>query len=247
MRRFWVCALLASVAGLCAAQSTGTELLGKFQNALTSAKSLKVVCTVTTPASGSYDYTIELAKPSYIKIDAPTELIVADGSDILLVNKRQGFFFQRKQTDAEFKHLLKPLDLCLWSAFFDAKASAAFKDAKADDPETVDGKTYDKLEFTWSLKEERTVTCRLNPTDGIVRKAEFNVQSEQNSFSLTLEVKSLTVGDKVDPAVFALKAPDGTREVGLDELATFYGNVDTALQVAKNTDRTVMIAFLWDH
>jgi len=243
MRRAPLCALLLFSAAYAGAQNAGVQLLEKFESALYSAKTLSVTYTVQLIGDSATTYKLELAKPNLAKIDSPTELIVADGTKITTYDKAKKTYYKRAQTDQELSKLLAKSELSLWAGFFNENVAAKYTSVHSLGTKARKGITYNAVEFNMPAGRPTVVTYYLHETDFIARQAEYNVTDGSVTDIVIFDAKSVAVGTSADPAKYAFAPPDGSRELTEAELnsAKWYTDLDEAMQVAKSTNRMLMV------
>jgi outer membrane lipoprotein-sorting protein len=248
MRRASLCALLLLPAAFSGAQSVAEQQMGKFIKALNSAQTLSVNYTSQVIGGTSTTYKLEYGKPNLAKIDSPTEQIVADGTNITTYDKKKKTYFKRKQTDKELRKIIVQGDMYMWAGFFDPDMSKGLKNLRSLGTKTRNGVVYNALEFILASGRQTTVTYYLSQSDLVARQAVFSVKSGNTTDIVVFDAKSVALGAKADPALYAFKAPEGSRELTEAEMnaAKWYTNLDEAIQVAKSSNRMVFVFFTAD-
>ena len=241
MRRASLCALLLLSAAYAGAQNTGVQLLEKFTTALNSAKTLTVSYSVQLIGGAATNYQLEMAKPNMAKLDSPTELIVADGSNIVTYDKTKKTYFKKPQTDQELKKLVTRNELYIWAGFFDSKIGAKYSCIHAAGTKTRKGVVYNVVQFTMPARGPTNATYYLSQADSLARQAEFKVESE----TTIVEAKTVSLGDKPEPARYAFAPPEGSRELTAAEMnaGKWYTDLNEALQAAKASGKMVFAFF----
>jgi len=230
------------------AQTVAEIQMEKFTKALNSAQTLSVTYTSQIVGAASTTYKLEFGKPNLAKIDTPTEQIVADGTNITTYDKKKKTYYKKKQTDEALKKIVLQGDLFVWAPFFDSKVSKTFKSLRSLGTKTRNGVVYNAVEFVLNTGRTTTVTYYLHQGDFVARQAVFTVKTANLTDIVIFDAKSVALGSKADPTLYAFKAPDGSRELTEEELnsAKWYTNLDEALQVAKSTNRLVFVFFTAD-
>lgn len=223
------------------AQSSTPALLAGFQNKMNEAQSLKVEFTLTPIGGTPAVYTAEFAKPNKLRVDGPTELIVADGTTISRFNKTDKTWFADPQTPELLAEVMAAEGLSIWAPFFDKNA---LNQAVARSGQTRNrrGMTLREVEaqFGGGL---RTVNYWFSE-DNLARQAEIRFRDRPNE-RLVFDVRSIAVGQPTTANAFAFRAPEGARELSLEErtAAKWYDSIEEALTVARRTNRMVLVHF----
>lgn len=239
---------LTAFAGFVCAQGSGGALIADYAKALNSAKSLKVEYTYQLVGGTPDKYTVEFAKPDKARIETPTELVVADGSKITTFNKSTNQYFKKNQTKADFKSLLMSEQVVLWSSFFFPEVTKDVQAPKATGTKNRKGKTLNVVQFSTKDTPSRDFSLYLNKSDNILWQAEIVGMKGQVKETYILDAKDITVDGDVDAALFAFKAPSGSKELTEEEMygAKWYTDINQALAVAKATGKIVLIDFWAD-
>ncbi|MHB8635830.1 MAG: thioredoxin domain-containing protein [Fimbriimonadaceae bacterium] len=253
MRRLAIA--LASLAGLTAlsmlvfAQAGGSTALAHYSATLNKAQALSVEFTTRNGDGAPVSYTVSLAKPNLVRIDAPDKLIVADGTNITTLYKARKNYIVTPQTDADLEAMLKPDELVLFSPFFDASAlnTTAAKDLGT---KQLGGVSVQAVQLPLA-GNNHSATAYISQADGLVRSAQISVSAvsgmsgEQKTTKRILVTRSFSVSDKADSTLFAFKAPDGSKQITAADLNTdkWYTDLDEAEQVAKQTNRKLFVDF----
>jgi len=245
MRRAPLCALLLFSAAYAGAQSSGVQVLEKFTKALSSAKALTASYTVQPIGGIATSYNLSLAKPNLAKIDTPSQLIVADGTNIVTYDKVKKTYYKKPETSQELTKLVSGSDLYIWASFFDGKAYARCTEVRDGGTKTRKGVTYNVVSFSLPSARPTTATFYLDQTDNLVRQAEFSVNSGTTIDLTVYQTKSVAVADKVDTTLYAFTPPDGSRELTAAEInaGKWYTNIGEALDAAKAANKNVFVFF----
>lgn len=244
MRRAIAFVGVASIAAVIFAQGQGSQLLANFAKALGDAKTLSTTYVVQ-PVNGSPStINVELAKPNLAKIDTPTQLIVADGTMITTLDKKENTFYKRPQTKADMTELFASDELSLWASFFNGKAQNV-SSSKNLGTKNRKGMTLNVVEASIDAKGRKTVTYYLNNQDGIARQAEITINDQGVKDSTIIDTKTLVLGGANDNQ-FAFKAPNGSKEVSLEEMSSFrwFSDLEEAKALAAKTGKKVFVDFM---
>jgi outer membrane lipoprotein-sorting protein len=243
MRRAIVLFGSAALAVVVLAQGQGSQLLSNFNKAHNEAKSLSASYKVMPVGVTATEVKLDLAKPNLVRIDTPTELIVADGTTITIYNKAEKTYLKQPQKANDAIALLKTDDLRIWSGFFSKGVST--DGAKALGTKNRKGMTLNVVE-TGDAKGKKTVTYYLNSQDGVARQAEIAINDQGVKDTTVIDTKSLTLGGNPNANLFAFNAPAGSKEVSWEEMnsAKWVYNLDDAKALAAKTGRKIFVDFM---
>jgi thiol:disulfide interchange protein DsbD len=221
---------------------TGPEVLRAFTTALNKAESLQAAYTVTMLGGASNNYDVALAKPNKARIETDTQLTIADGTTITVFDKKNKTYFKRNQTDAELKALFDNDATTLWSGFFDEKAFDKGIIAKSLPDKVRKGIKFKVVEVAFKDNASTKWTFYIDPSDSIAKQAELNLEKGTK----VLDVKS--VGTVSSANVFAFSPPSDSKEVKEEDLHLdrWYTNLEEAREVARKTNRLLMVDFYAD-
>lgn len=221
----------------------GTGLLGEFGKALYGAQSIKATYTVQMIGDSPAEYQIELKKPNLARIETPSMLIVADGKNITSLDKGQNTYTRQPQTDKDLKSLFANDELNVWAGFFNSDAYKALQ-TKNIGTKTRKGVSYSAVEATYDAKGRKVVTYFLNPADRIARQAQIDLNDPNGKVTIVVQTKDLALNG-VNGDAFAFNAPEGSREISLDELMAgkWYTDLEEAKAVAAKTGRRIFVDF----
>jgi outer membrane lipoprotein-sorting protein len=243
MRKYLWLAASGVLAVLVYAQLSAGQLLANYAKTLGEAKSLKVSYTVQSLEGAPSAYQLDFAKPNMAKIDTPTEIITADGSNIVRYDKAQKTYYKEPQTDAGLKSLLGADEYGIWSAFFN---SQAFAKASAKSLGTFNRKGMQVTGVEASFDEgKKKVVYYLAVQDNLARQAEIGYADRGSSERLLVNAKSIEIGGEAKPELFAFKAPEGSRELTQEERmsAVWFDDLEAAKTEAAKTKRLIFIDF----
>jgi outer membrane lipoprotein-sorting protein len=248
MRRLIAIGAVAGLAVWVLAQVSGTSMLDSFAKSLNGAKSVSATYTVQRIGGGSSTYQVDLAKPNKARIDTPTQLVVADGTNITTYDKGDKSYFKKPETDADLKGLFATDDLNLFGSFFDAGFYGKVISTKSGGQKVRKGVTYDVVVATMDAKGKKTVTFYLDPKDKLAKVGEF-VLNDAGATDTTLVMSKDYVVDSAPAATtFAFNAPDGSREISQEEMnaGKWYENLGEAEAMAKKLNRPLLVDFYAD-
>lgn len=237
-----------AIAGLAviaaAATLNGSTTLDNFASSLYGAKALDVTYTLTQVGGGTANYRVSLAKPNKARIDGPTELVVADGTNITVYNKQDKVFFKRPQTDAELRSFFNDPGVGTWSAFFNEKAFDNIASAKDAGERSRKGVNYKVVTAQADTRGEFVMTFYIDPKDMIARQAEFVSKSAGRSSTVILNTSSLSM--TAQDSLFAFTAPAGSKEIDERDLIVgkWLHDFEEAKGIAKATGKIMMVDFM---
>ena len=243
--RKWLGVTAVAATALLAYGGSTADLLGDFVKALQGGKTLSAQYTLQRIGGTSRALTVSFAKPNMLRVETPTQLIVADGKQITTLEKAANTYYSRAQTDSELQGLLNSEDLAVWSPFFGAKTFDSVAGTKDLGSKTRNGTALRVVEATLDAKGRQVVTLYVAP-DGIPRQAEIVRNNPDGKDTLILNAKNVELNGAAGDFTFV--APTGAKQLTEEELMAdrWYDNLDEALAVAKRTKRLVMLDFYTD-
>jgi len=235
----------ASLAAVILAQGQGSQLLANFTKALGDAKSLSTTYVVTPVGGAPMNYNVELAKPNLAKIDSPSQLIVADGTNITTYDKKEKTYYKVPQTESELQGLFSSDETAIWAGFFSNKAFTKVASSKSLGTKNRKGMTLNVVEASVDSQGRKTITLYLNNKDNVARQAEIIINDQGVKDTTVLDTKSLELG-AANSNQFAFNAPDGSREVSLEEMssARWFTDLEEAKALAAKTGKKVFVDFM---
>lgn len=244
MRKYLWVAASATLAVLVYAQLSAGQVLANYAKTLFEAKSLKVSYAVVNPDGGSQNFQLEMAKPNLVRIDTPSELIVADGSTLVRYDKAQKTFTRDPQDAGTLRGILSADEFAVWDAFFNG---SAFGKASAKSLGTVNrrGMALSAIEASFD-EGKKKITYYIAQQDSLARQAEIGYSDTPGK--AIVNTKSIEIGGDAKAELFAFKAPDGSRELTQEERlsAEWYTDLEKAKEVAAKTKRLIFIDFYAD-
>jgi outer membrane lipoprotein-sorting protein len=234
-----VCGIVAM-----AAATTENLLLSSFASAINGAKTLKSDYLVQEIGGTRDDYAVALKKPNLARIDTPSELIVANGKDVVTYDKAAKTYYRQLQTPQLLKGLFTTEPLRTWSGFFDPNAYNT--DAARDLGTVTRGdKTYDAVESQMDPRGDTTVTYFLDPGDKVARQAEFFNKRGLESNTILVRTRTLEMNGTAADDLFTFTPPSSAKEVQLEDViaSKWYLSLEEAEKVAAATHRNIFIDF----
>jgi len=221
--------------------NTASASLESYVGALTSAKSLKAEYTVNVIGGASRSFSVELSKPNMARIDKPSELIIADGTNILTYNKKDKTYYKQPQNPKDFAAMFREDELSLFAPFFDSKS---FSNIKATDGGSKTRKGMQLRLINGSMDQGRKLANFYIDEANIARQMEL-VYTDKDVRWL-IDTKSISVGgEELGSDAFAFKAPAGSREMTADEMLAgkWFTDFEEAQKVAKMTGKVMLVDF----
>ncbi len=237
-----------AVFGVVLAQSGALSGLSGHTKALAEAKALSASLTYMQIGGSPTAFKIELAKPNMARIDRGSELVVADGKTITIFDKKANTFFKSAQTgDALAKYFTED-ELNLFAPFFNPSAFDKLGKENNAGTKNRKGVAMNVIEVTLDPAGRKKATYFVDPTSGLIRQIEYAYSDTGTIVRMLVDTKDLTLKNETDDALFAFKAPDGAKELTEADMIAdkWYYDLNEAKEVAKKTNRLVMVDFYAD-
>jgi thiol-disulfide isomerase/thioredoxin len=237
----WV--VLATVAVAAIAQNNGMSVVNSFAKTAYDAKTLKVNYTSQVIGGSPRQFNIELSKPNKARIESDSQLIVADGANIVTYDKKSKTYFKQPQNEAALMGLFKNEDISLWRAFFDGNFGRSVVSAKAMPNKTIGGQPLKVVQVAFDATGKTSTTMYID-NGNLLRRAQRELSDQGVNESTLLIMSNIAIGG--DEGDYAFKAPEGSREISMEELnaSKWYYNLDEAKKVAKATNRKIFVDFM---
>lgn len=249
MRRLIAFGAVAALAAWVVAQTSGGTMLDAYAKALNGAKSLSTTYTVQKIGGTASTYSLDLAKPNKARIDTPTQLIVADGTNITILDKHDQTYYKKPETDGDLKDFFKSDDLLMFGAFFDADfLKNKVVSSKTAGQKTRKGVNYNVVVANMDDKGKKTVSFYLDPADQLAKVGEFVLNDAGATDTLLVMTKDFSANSGQGANVFAFTAPEGAKEISLDEInaGKWYTNLEEAESMAKKLNKPLFVDFYAD-
>lgn len=249
MRRLIAIGAIAGLAVWVVAQVSGSDMLQSFAKSLNGAKSMSATYSVQRIGGSSATYSVALAKPNKARIDSPTQLIVADGTNITTYDKSDKSYFMKPETDGDLKALFASDEFSLFGSFFDADFyKGKVVSSKPGGQKTMKGVSYNVVLANMDDKGKKTISFYLDPADKLAKVGQYVLTDAGATDTVLVVTKDYTVDGKQDAAMFAFSAPDGSREISLEEMnaGKWYETLGEAQAMAKKTGRPILVDFYAD-
>jgi len=247
MRRPIIFIAGTALAAYAVAQVGSSTLLTSFGKAINDAKTVTSNYTIQTITKGGPEaYTIALKKPNLIRIDTPTQTVVADGKEVTTYDKADKTYFKQPETPGELKTLFSTEELHVFAGFFDSNAYKAVR-SKDLGTKNIKGGTMSAVEASYDSKDRKVITYLLSPDDKIARKAQIDLNKDEpdKKLSMVFDTKSLAVNGNIPDSTFVFDPPADSRELTLAEINStkWYYDLDEAKKVAQASNKMIFVDF----
>jgi thiol:disulfide interchange protein DsbD len=157
-------------------------------------------------------------------------------------NKGAKTYFKTPETDKDLKNLFTADSTRIWAAFFDPKVYSSVASKSLGPKARKDG-TYNAVQLT--LNDTKSMTLFLDTKDNIARQGAIVNSKNDSNITYLVDTQSLTVSDKANADLFTWKAPDGSRELTMDELnaGRWFTDLDEAKAEAAKTGKILLVDF----
>jgi len=241
MKLVQVSIIAAAAVGVAVAQG-GASLYSSYLASLQKATSLDVDFTVQTVGGAPNAYRLVAKKPNQLRLESPTEIIVADGKTVTTFNRAENRYYKRAQTGADAIALIKQEPFSIYAPFF---GQEAIKPASTRDLGTRErgGKSYQALQAAYGKK---SVTLFLDPADKVARQAQMEEETIQGRNLEVMNARSLSLGASIGADRFAFSAPSGAEEVTEAEWnsAKWFTSLEEARAEAAKTNKLIFADFM---
>lgn len=229
-----------------ASVANNEPLLLRHRTTLKEAPSLHAKAYVRTIGEAAHTVEVDLVKPNQARIDSPTRLVIADGKQILIFDKKDKIYYRHPQTTAELKSFFRNEELEFWGPFFGEDGFDPVRVRRLGS-RVRKGEKLEVVETIPEWKGERTLTYFLSPVDGLARVKQMEIRGAKPK-SMLLEIQELRVGAAVKPERFAFEAPNGVRQLSYAEAMsrTTFTEMEPALALAEKLNRPLFVEFYSD-
>ncbi len=241
MKKFVVLAGVV-VAGLVLAQ--GGNPLSGYVKAMNEASSVSATMSFQRIGGTATNYSIDLAKPSMVRIDKPNQLIVADGKAIVTYDKKAKTYFKTPHNEAELRKILSEDEFSVFLPFFATNAFDNLMKVTPAGTKNRKGMAMNVVEAQADAKGNKKVAFYIDPASNMARQVELTYSDGPEVIRALVDVKDIKVGG-TDSGLFAFNAPAGSRELSLEEMNSdkWYYDLEEAKKVAKATNRKIFVDF----
>lgn len=206
-------------------------------------KSLKADISVQEVGQSTTSFKLSMQKPASLRVESAQELVVADGTTVSVYDKAGNYFYTKPQTDGELKSALTPDQYTLFRAFFDKGAFNGVM-ARAGQSRTVGGETVKPIDIAFDKGGKKTMTIYVG-ADGISRKAERNLNTQDGKKTAVLTAKNVQIDGTLPADEFQFKAPESAEQVKYEDLIAnkWFTDLDEAVKVAKAGHKKIFVDF----
>jgi thiol-disulfide isomerase/thioredoxin len=217
-----------------------------WQENLASKTSLSAKVSVQEVGGGQTNYTITLKKPNSLRVDKTDELIVGDGKEITVFNKKDNTFYKKPQNDDELRVILKKDEYSLFSGFFPV--------SKPNPTSTTDGasrtlssETVKEVIAMYDAKGDKKQSFFVG-SDNLVKRSQMSIKAKDKTIQLVFNAKDVVVGGTVSDEMYAFKAPKDSKEIDYQDLISsrWIYDLDEAKLIAGKLDKMIFIDFMAD-
>lgn len=219
--------------------------LDNYVDTIHNAEALNVTYTLQEVGGVGEKFVVNLAKPNKARIETPTEILVADGSEITTFVKAKNMYYKKAQTPQAFKSLFNDLSLSIWMPFFDEKALSGVAQAKNGSDVNRGGTRLKTVNVVADDKAELQMNFYIDSTNNVAKQVEFITTSGTRKSTKILNASQVNLKSG-DSDYFAFSAPSGAKEVNEADLVAnkWYYNLDEAMSAAQLTSRVIMVDFM---
>lgn len=250
MKRSFSLIAAIALAGFCRAQDStpaAIAALNATADALYAAKTLSTTVTSQTVDSAPKTFRIFLSKPNKLRFDTPTSAIVADGNNIITLDKARNVYVKQAQTPELFHKVFDGDEIGIFKGFF-FRDEMNFGTVRKAPSRLRHNMKMDVLEIAMGAdvdaRNRTLLRLFIDPQDHLARQAEMESTARAEAEGATLiDFADLTVNGAEPTDGFAFHAPDGAQELSVDDFNAdkWYTDLDEAKAVAARTHKKLLI------
>lgn len=220
MNRKWLFALSTLSLGAIAAAITfqvNNPLLNGHVEKLKQAGSLSITFTVNRIGSELEDQTLVLSKPGIFRYETPSAVVIANGTNVLTLDKKSNQYFEEAQTPEALKKVMGSDVLWAWSAFTDDTFMKPVTAARAGASRPIKGVPVKEVNVS---RGEKLTTLFVDDKLGFARGVTF--QEDKGGQKTTVLVIASEIAISKDPMAMTDKAftmPASAQKVDKSALA----------------------------
>lgn len=233
------------IAGIVLARGDSSALQEHVKT-LTDAQALSATFTYQEIGSAPTSFKIDLAKPGMARIERGNELIVADGKTITVLDKAANSYYKKAQTDSEFSQFFSEDEMNLFAPFFNAKAFDSFTKVTDGGTKNRKGMTMNVVNAQVDKAGKKNATYYIDPATHLARQVEFTFTDGPTAIRMLVDTKDISLSNDSNASLFAFKAPDGSKEMSLEDMMSdkWYHDLGEAMAVAEKTHRKIFVDFM---
>lgn len=171
------------------------------------AQSMKATFTVTRVGGSVEEQTLTLSRPSYLKWESPTKLVLSDGKTLWSYDKGEKVFSKSEATEANLAKAMGEDVVWVWSAFFDKE----FAGSIASTQKGASRKVRNMAITDWIVtrKDKKVFTVPISDESGAAVGSRFTAEAGE---TLVL-AKEITLGeDPLSGELFAWTPPADAKD-----------------------------------
>lgn len=218
--------------------------LAPFVQTLNGSQSLDAEYIVSMVGGTTQRYSIQMSKPNLLRLDTPTQTVVADGKQITFLDKGQNAYYKVDQTKEKLMEVFADDNVAIWKSFFDAKALDYVSSAKNEGTKKRNNKTLKVISVNGDEKGDFTMNLYLDQGNNLLSQAEINTKNGSNTTTRIITANKVETSP-LGGSLFAFNAPNGAKEMSAADMMAgkWFHNFDEALGVAKRTGKLMMVDF----
>lgn len=184
---------------------------------LQKAASLTASIRVIQLNGSTSEQTLVLSRPSSLRWDSPSKLVVSDGKNITTYDKSKKRFRTLPFSETGLKSALTSDAIWAWTAFFNSDFGASVATTRKGPERTNKGVTT--TDYVFARKSGLPITLMIDKANGIARGANYKDESG-NEF--VVQCSDFKLGDQpVAETVFAWNPPAGAQDATTVALLAF--------------------------
>jgi thiol:disulfide interchange protein len=135
--------------------------------------------------------------------------------------------------------------MSVWASFFGSDNYKG-KASKSLGVKNRKGEDLNAIQIAADSKGRKTVTLYISAKDKLAKQAEFTIADQGVNETTILATKSISIDGSAGKDTFAFKAPEGSREISMEELNSgkWFTDLNEACALAKKTGKKVFVDFM---
>lgn len=231
-----------------ATQEAPSKGFTNWQASLKSKTSISAKVSIQEVGGGASSYTIDLKKPSMLRLDTAERLVVADGKTITTFEKKEGVYYKQPQTNEDIKVLLDDDKFALFTGFFgDAPAAIKTQDGAT---RTLAGDQVQEVKAFYDKAGKKQHTFYVG-SDSIAKRSSLTAtrKGSEKPIQMVINAKDVVInGVATADTLFAFNAPSGSKEIDYADLigSKWFYDLEEAKLIAARSGRNIFIDFMAD-